>query len=70
MANPSPTSSPPLGACLEGLLSNLRQLEEASRGLDSIVSRLPAGEARRQIEREKALIDEQLVKARKLLAGF
>jgi hypothetical protein len=56
-----------LGACLEGLLSNLWRLEEASRGLDSLVSCLPAGEARQQIEHQKALINEQLVIARKLL---
>jgi hypothetical protein len=59
-----------LGACLAGLLSNLRWLEEVSQGLDNLVGRLPAGEARQQIEHQQALIKEQLVIVRKLLAGF
>jgi hypothetical protein len=56
-----------LGACLEGLLSDLRQLEETSRVLDNLVVRLPVGEARRQIECQQGLVDEQLVIVRKLL---
>ncbi len=59
-----------LGACLEGLLSSLLRLDEASRGLESVVGRLPAGEARQQIEHQQALIKEQLIVVRKLLAGF
>jgi hypothetical protein len=59
-----------LGACLEGLISSFGRLEEASSGLDDLVGRLPAGEARQQIEHKHALIKEQLFIARKLLAGF
>jgi hypothetical protein len=59
-----------LGACLEGLLLSLGRLEAASLGLDNFVGRLPAGEARQQIEHQQALIQDQLVIARKLLAGF
>jgi hypothetical protein len=59
-----------LGACLEGLLSSLGRLEEASLGFDNLVDRLPAGEPRQQIGHQQALTKEQLVIARKLLAGF
>ena len=58
-----------LGTSLEALLSSFWRLEEMSRGLDLLVGRLPAGEARQQIEHQQALVKEQLVIVRKLLAG-
>jgi hypothetical protein len=58
------------GASLAGLLSSLQRLQEVWQGLDNLVGRLPAGEARQQIEHQQALIKEQLVIARKLLVGF
>jgi hypothetical protein len=58
-----------LGASLEALLSSFWRLEEVSRGLDVLVGRLPAGEARQQIEHQQVLAKEQLVIVRKLLAG-
>jgi hypothetical protein len=58
-----------LGACLEGLLSSLLRLEEVSQGLDNLVACLPAGQTRQQIEHQQALVKEQLVKVRKMLAG-
>jgi hypothetical protein len=57
-----------LGACLEGLLSGLWRLETVSQGLDNLIACLPAGETR-QIEHQQALVKEQLVIVRKLLAG-
>jgi hypothetical protein len=59
-----------LGACLKGLLSNVRQLEEVSRDLQGTISGLPAGEARRHLEQQQTLIKERLAVARKLLTGI
>ncbi len=59
-----------LGACLKGLLSNVRQLEEVSRNLQDTISGLPAGEVRRHLEHQQTLIKERLAVARKLLTGI
>jgi hypothetical protein len=59
-----------LGACLKGLLSNVRQLEEVSRDLHDTISGLPAGEVRRHLEHQQTLIKERLAIARKLLTGI
>jgi hypothetical protein len=59
-----------LGVGLKDLLSNVRRIEEVSSGLQEVISRLPAGEARQQLEHQQTLINEQLVIARRLLTGF
>lgn len=59
-----------VGACYEGLLSSCSRLEELARALDGLVIRLPAGEPRQKAEREKALINEQLLGVRRWLADI
>ena len=59
-----------LGACLKGLLLSVRRLEEAAQGVQDAISRLPAGEAKRQLEHQRALMDEELAEVLRLLRGF